>query len=80
MKVIVIGGVAGGASAAARVRRLDAKAEVIVLEKAKQVDVLCLAIGIKGQRCIFFQLLSSVSSEPYDRGEFIAGDDDAGEI
>lgn len=32
-KVLVVGGVAGGASAAARVRRLDEKAEVIVFEK-----------------------------------------------
>ena len=29
MKVIIIGGVAGGASCAARLRRLDEKAEII---------------------------------------------------
>jgi NADPH-dependent 2,4-dienoyl-CoA reductase/sulfur reductase-like enzyme/rhodanese-related sulfurtransferase len=33
MKIIVIGGVAGGASAAARLRRLDEQAEIILLEK-----------------------------------------------
>ncbi|MEG0570202.1 MAG: FAD-dependent oxidoreductase [Oscillospiraceae bacterium] len=33
MKVIIIGGVAGGASAAARLRRLDEKAQIIVLER-----------------------------------------------
>ncbi|MEG2720410.1 MAG: FAD-dependent oxidoreductase, partial [Oscillospiraceae bacterium] len=33
MKVIIIGGVAGGASAAARLRRLDEKAEIIILER-----------------------------------------------
>ena len=33
MKVIIIGGVAGGASAAARLRRLDERAEIIMLEK-----------------------------------------------
>ena len=33
MKVVIIGGVAGGASAAARIRRLDESAEIIVFEK-----------------------------------------------
>jgi len=33
MKVVVVGGVAGGASAAARLRRLDENAEIIILEK-----------------------------------------------
>ena len=32
MKIVIIGGVAGGASAAARARRLDEKAEIIVLQ------------------------------------------------
>lgn len=31
MKVVIIGGVAGGASAATRLRRLDEKAEIVVL-------------------------------------------------
>ena len=30
MKVVIVGGVAGGASAAARIRRLDENAEIIV--------------------------------------------------
>ena len=34
MKVVIIGGVAGGASAAARLRRLDEEAEIIVLERS----------------------------------------------
>ena len=38
MKVVVVGGVAGGASAAARVRRLDPSAEVIVLDKGDYVS------------------------------------------
>ena len=33
MKVVIVGGVAGGASAAARIRRLDESAEIIVFEK-----------------------------------------------
>ncbi len=34
MKVVIIGGVAGGATAAARIRRLDEKAEIVVFEKS----------------------------------------------
>lgn len=34
MKVVIVGGVAGGATAAARLRRLDEKAEIIVLERS----------------------------------------------
>ncbi|MDP4118088.1 MAG: FAD-dependent oxidoreductase [Bacillota bacterium] len=34
MKVVIVGGVAGGASAAARLRRLDEKAEIIILERS----------------------------------------------
>ena len=33
MKVVIVGGVAGGASAAARLRRLDENAEIIILER-----------------------------------------------
>jgi NADPH-dependent 2,4-dienoyl-CoA reductase/sulfur reductase-like enzyme/rhodanese-related sulfurtransferase len=38
MRIIVIGGVAGGMSAATRLRRLDANAEIIVLEKSGHVS------------------------------------------
>ncbi len=38
MKVIIIGGVAGGMSAATRMRRLDADAEIIVIEKSGHVS------------------------------------------
>jgi len=38
MKNIIIGGVAGGATAAARLRRLDEKAEIIVLERGEYVS------------------------------------------
>jgi NADPH-dependent 2,4-dienoyl-CoA reductase/sulfur reductase-like enzyme/rhodanese-related sulfurtransferase len=37
-KIVVIGGVAGGMSAATRLRRLDAEAEIIVLEKSGYVS------------------------------------------
>ena len=38
MKVIIVGGVAGGASAAARLRRLDEKAEIIILERGDYIS------------------------------------------
>jgi NADPH-dependent 2,4-dienoyl-CoA reductase/sulfur reductase-like enzyme len=38
MRTIIIGGVAGGMSAATRLRRLDADAEIIVLEKSGHVS------------------------------------------
>lgn len=38
MKVVIIGGVAGGATAAARIRRLDENAEVVVFEKSGYVS------------------------------------------
>ena len=38
MKVIIVGGVAGGASCAARLRRLDEKAEIILLERGPYVS------------------------------------------
>lgn len=38
MKVVIIGGVAGGATAAARIRRLDEKAEIIVFKKSGYVS------------------------------------------
>jgi len=38
MKVIIVGGVAGGASCAARLRRLDEKAEILVVERGPYVS------------------------------------------
>lgn len=38
MKIVIVGGVAGGMSAATRLRRLDAGAEIIVLEKSGHVS------------------------------------------
>lgn len=38
MKVVIVGGVAGGASAAARIRRLDEKAEIVVFERTHYVS------------------------------------------
>ena len=38
MKYVIIGGVAGGATAAARLRRIDEQAEIILLEKGKYIS------------------------------------------
>ena len=38
MKVIIIGGVAGGASCAARLRRLDENAEIVMVERGPYVS------------------------------------------
>ncbi len=38
MKVLIVGGVAGGASAAARLRRLDEKAEIILFERGEYIS------------------------------------------
>ena len=38
MKTLIIGGVAGGASCAARLRRLDEKAEIIILERGEFIS------------------------------------------
>ncbi|WP_295757089.1 FAD-dependent oxidoreductase [uncultured Oscillibacter sp.] len=38
MKVVIIGGVAGGATAAARLRRLDEQAEIVVFERSGYVS------------------------------------------
>ena len=37
-RILVVGGVAGGASAAARARRLDEHAEIIIFERGPHVS------------------------------------------
>lgn len=37
-RVLIVGGVAGGASAAARVRRLDADASITIFERGEHVS------------------------------------------
>ena len=38
MKVVIVGGVAGGATAAARIRRLDEQAEIVVFERSHYIS------------------------------------------
>ena len=45
-KIVVIGGVAGGATAAARLRRLDETSEIIMLEKGEYLKQSVLNITL----------------------------------
>ncbi len=38
MKIVIVGGVAGGATAAARLRRLSEDAEIIVIERGEYIS------------------------------------------
>ena len=51
MKHLIIGGVAGGATAAARIRRIDEFAEIIIFEKREYISyaVCCLQYYICGR-------------------------------
>ena len=48
-KVVIVGGVAGGASVAARVRRLDEFAEIVMFEKGPYVSFFKLLFTIPYQ-------------------------------
>lgn len=50
MKVVIVGGVAGGASAAARIRRLTEQAEIIMFERGEHVSFsnCCLPYHLSG--------------------------------
>ncbi|MHB8962487.1 MAG: DsrE/DsrF/DrsH-like family protein [Saccharofermentanales bacterium] len=51
MKILIVGGVAGGAGAAARLRRLDESAEIIIFEKGEYISFAncCLPYYIGGE-------------------------------
>lgn len=62
-KILIVGGVAGGASAAARARRLDESAEVIMFERGHNVSFsnCCLPYRLSGviQKCDDLVLIST---------------------
>ena len=68
MKVVIVGGVAGGASAAARLRRLDEKAEIIVLERGPYISCAncglpyCIGGEIKKKSALTLQTPQSFKS------------------
>src|SRR3974377_2485470 len=65
MKYVIVGAVAGGASAAARLRRLDEKAEIVIFEKGEYISYancgLPYYIGdvIKERNALFVQTASA---------------------
>lgn len=60
-KTVIIGGVAGGASCAARLRRLDENAKIVILERGEYISYancgLPYHIGdvIKSRKALFLQ-------------------------
>ncbi|HOC09638.1 MAG TPA: FAD-dependent oxidoreductase, partial [Bacillota bacterium] len=38
MKIVIVGGVAGGASAATRLRRLDENAQIVLFERGEHIS------------------------------------------
>ena len=61
-RILIIGGVAGGASVAARARRLDEKAEIIMFEKGPDVSFsncslpFYLSRMVENSDSLFFEL------------------------
>lgn len=53
MKVIIVGGVAGGATAAARIRRLNEHAEITVFERSGYISYMHVVWIIKNNHNIF---------------------------
>ena len=69
MKVVIVGGVAGGASCAARLRRLDERAEILMVERGPYVFANCgLPYHISG--VIEKEASLLVASEQMFRGFF----------
>ena len=60
MKVVIVGGVAGGATAAARLRRLDENAEIFHMPTA-DFHILLVA-PLKIQRLLHFRRLKALTS------------------
>ena len=46
MKVVIVGGVAGGATAATRIRRLDENAQIIVIERTGYISYANCATAV----------------------------------
>ena len=70
MKVIIVGGVAGGASCAARLRRLDEKAEIIMVERGPYVSYANCGLPYHVGGVIEKESSLLVASEQHFRGAF----------
>ena len=70
MKVIIIGGVAGGASCAARLRRLDEKAEIVMVERGPYVSYANCGLPYHVSGVIAKESSLLVASEQMFRSQF----------
>ena len=76
MKVVIVGGVAGGASAAARIRRLDEHAQIVMIERSGYMSYancgLPYYVGgvIKEQEELTLQPMTNCSSHPAQSRRF----------
>jgi NADPH-dependent 2,4-dienoyl-CoA reductase/sulfur reductase-like enzyme/rhodanese-related sulfurtransferase len=70
MKVIIVGGVAGGASCAARLRRLDENAEIIMVERGPYVSYANCGLPYHVGGVIPKQSSLIVASEPFFKQAF----------
>jgi NADPH-dependent 2,4-dienoyl-CoA reductase/sulfur reductase-like enzyme/rhodanese-related sulfurtransferase len=64
-RYVVIGGIAGGVSAAVRLRRLDEHAEITIIEKGPQVSFACCGLPYYIGGVIRKEFLSSESPEGF---------------
>jgi NADPH-dependent 2,4-dienoyl-CoA reductase/sulfur reductase-like enzyme/rhodanese-related sulfurtransferase len=70
MKVIIVGGVAGGASCAARLRRLDEKAEILMVERGPYVSYANCGLPYHVGGVIEKESSLLVATEATFRGQF----------
>ena len=70
MKVIIVGGVAGGASCAARLRRLDEKAEILMVERGPYVSYANCGLPYHISGVIAKEASLMVASEQVFRSNF----------
>ena len=70
MKVIIVGGVAGGASCAARLRRLDEKAEIIMVERGPYMSYANCGLPYHISGVIEKESSLLVASEQFFRTQF----------
>ena len=70
MKVVIVGGVAGGASCAARLRRLDEKAEIVMVERGPYVSYANCGLPYHVSGVIPKESSLMVASVPLFRGHF----------
>ena len=70
MKVIIVGGVAGGASCATRLRRLDEKAEILMAERGPYVSYANCGLPYYIGSVIEKESALFVATEHYFRNRF----------